>query len=118
MEFSRHLYSFFNLAEGCLWIATAFYLIAFRERFKPEKRFWVLLAAPAFVTFAVSDFLEAPRYAADLPTWLWVTKIIAGFIIFLCRVVYLGSNQKRAVTETVVFGLLLLSVALYLMRLF
>lgn len=118
MEFSGYLYAFFNIAEGCLWIATAFYLIAFRKRFKPEKTFWVLLAAPAFLTFAISDFLEAPHYGESLPNWLWYMKLVAGFIILLSRVVYLDPSQKRAITETVALGFLLLGVALYLMFLF
>lgn len=118
MDISSQIYAFFNIAEGCLWIATAFFLVLSRKRFKPEKEFWVLLAAPAFLAFAISDFLEAPRYAIQLPHWLWAIKLSAGFIIFLCRVVYLGSAHKRAVTETVMLGLLLLGVALYLMFLF
>jgi hypothetical protein len=118
MEFSSLLYAFFNIAEGFVWIGIACYLVIHRKRFKPEKRFWVLLAAPAFIAFAISDFLEAPLYATHIPAWLWAIKLVSGFLIFLSRVVYLGRGQKRAVTETVLLGFMLLGVALYFMFLF
>lgn len=118
MEFSAIVYAFFNIAEGFVWIAIALHLIRKRRKLNPEKVFWALLAAPAFLAFAVSDFLEAPLYATPLPGWLWAIKLTAGFIIFLSRVVYLGSQQVKAVTETVIFGFLLLGVALYFIFLF
>lgn len=118
MPFSAVLYAFFNIAEGFVWIGIAFYLITRRAQFNQEKIFWVLLAAPAFVAFAISDFIEAPLYATPFPKWLWALKLGSGFLVFLSRVVYLGPSKKKEVTETVLLGFLLLGVAIYFMFLF
>lgn len=118
MEFPRLVYAFFNIAEGFVWTAIAIYLVRNRNQFEPEKKPWVLLAVPALLAFAISDFCEAPRYGQKLPAWLWTNKIIAGFFIFLSRVVYLGASRKQEIAKTVLFGLFLLGVAFYLMFLF
>lgn len=118
MDFSGFVYALFNVIEGLAWIGVAIFLVVRRKQFKPEKQFWVLLAAPAFCAFAISDFIEAPRFGERLPNWLWTLKLTSGFIVFLCRMCYLGMGQKIAVLKTALLGLLLLGIALCLIFFF
>lgn len=69
-------YHWFNLAEGTVWVALAIYVLA--RYLRRRKSVLELCYAAAFLTFGVSDFVEAHALTSWL-LWLKLVNLIALF---------------------------------------
>jgi hypothetical protein len=79
-----HVYHWFNIAEGAAWCAIAY--LAMRRFVKHRKSRLEIVYAAAFVTFGVSDFVEAHT----LTTWLILAKGANLALLFALRRYLLG----------------------------
>jgi hypothetical protein len=78
-------YHWFNLAEGCVWLALAFLVLLRLRRFRRSPL--ECLYAAAFFTFGLSDFREA----WSLDSWLiWLKLVNLVALLWLRRTVLRG----------------------------
>ncbi|HVX14969.1 MAG TPA: hypothetical protein VHC22_27510 [Pirellulales bacterium] len=74
-----HAYHWMNMAEGCAWCLLA--VLVLRRFLRYRKSRLEIAYAAAFVTFGLSDFVEA----RVLTTWLILAKGANLAILFLLR---------------------------------
>lgn len=72
-------YHWFNVAEGLAWCVVA--VLAMRRFLAYRKSRLEIVYALAFVTFGLSDFIEAHR----LTTWLIFLKGVNLLLLFILR---------------------------------
>ncbi len=73
------IYHWFNISEGCAWIA-CFWLVLRRFRIHRKSHSEVCYAI-AFLTFAVTDFVEAWAQSS----WLIWLKLVNLVVLFQLR---------------------------------
>jgi hypothetical protein len=85
-------YHWFNLAEGIAWCVIAALVLC--RYFKERKSSLEVAYATAFLTFGLSDFVEAWR----LTTWLILAKGANLMALFLLRRIILRRHYPESKT--------------------
>lgn len=78
-DWFTHLYHWFNLLEGCVWLVVAG-LILWRFRNHRQSRQEVVYAA-AFLTFGLTDFQES----LEQSSWLIAIKLVNLIVLYFLR---------------------------------
>lgn len=103
-----NLYVWFNAAEGVFWILVGgfVWLRIPRQNSRQTRSVWI--AAIAFVSFGVSDWIEC-RYERMIPLWLWGWKTLCGAALLVARYEWRGWSTFRVTDREFLFGLFCLA---------
>ena len=73
------IYHWFNISEGCIWLICSMFV--FVRYIKYRNSFMEVFYATAFITFAISDFIEAQQ----MSFWLAAAKSANLIILIYLR---------------------------------
>jgi len=88
------LYETFNRFEAVAWFIIAIVIPIKIPRRDKRQAIAVFTASAAFLAFGITDILEAPMHA-NIPIWLWVSKIACATFLLICRYTYIGWNKFK-----------------------
>ena len=87
----------FNGLEAGLWFAIAIGCCVGVVRCPDSCKKTLLVAAPTFLIFGVSDVLEILTAGAGMPWWLWAIKTFCVLCLTGCYLSYRRIRSQAAV---------------------